>query len=86
MDNEKRFSSMSELYNYILPALNAKVSEFERKNIHCTSLDIWNYCVSRAWRIKNDLRIYELIDDIFNIDINSFLEYLKKAKDDKNAR
>ena len=86
MDSEKRFSSMSELYNYILPALNAKVCEFERNNIHCVSLDIWNYCVSSKWRIKNDLRIYELIDDIFNIDINSFLEYLKKIKDDKNAR
>ena len=68
VDNEK-FNSISDLYKRVLPALQAKISELKREKImFVDTIDVWNYCIENIWKNKNDLRIYELVDDILNVD------------------
>lgn len=90
MDNNEKFNSISDLYKRVLPALNTKVSELKREQItYINSLDIWNYCINNIWNNKNDLRIYEMVNDILNVDILKLEIYLKNNitdKDDKNER
>lgn len=67
--NSDKFNSLSDLYKRILPALEAKVSELKRDGFrYIESLDIWNYCIETKWKNRNNLRIYEMVDDIFNVD------------------
>jgi len=69
MDNNEKFTSVDELYKRLMPALKAKVSELKRENIiFVDELDIWNYAMENIWKHKSDLRIYELVDDILNVD------------------
>ena len=69
MDNNERFSSISDLYKRMLPAMHAKVSELKRENFNfIDTLDIWNYAMTYIWKNKSDLRIYEMVDDVLNID------------------
>ena len=77
-ETELKFASTYELYQRILPALKTKVAEFKREKIAIEPLDIWNYCLKNKWQYRNDLRIYELVADILNIDILNLEVYLKK--------
>lgn len=94
MDSDK-FSSISDLYKRLLPALNAKVVELKRENIkYIDALDIWNYCIENIWKRKSDLRIYELADDILNADglkielytRKNIMDYKNKLRNDDNER
>ncbi len=76
--SELKFTSTYELYQRILPALNTKVAEFRREKIDVEAIDIWNYCLKNKWQYRKDLRIYELVADILNIDIINLEIYLKK--------
>jgi len=68
-DNIDKISSASDLYKRVLPAIETKISELKRENIKFVDhLDIWNYCVENFWKNKSDLRIYEIVDDILNVD------------------
>ena len=61
-ETELKFASTYELY----------------QKIAIEPLDIWNYCLKNKWQYRNDLRIYELVADILNIDILNLEVYLKK--------
>ena len=77
-DNLEKFTSVTELYTRLLPALNAKLSEFKRLKItDLTPVNLWNYCLDKKWVNKKDLGIHDLVDDILNIDILEIKEYLK---------
>lgn len=77
--NSEKFSSINDLYRRILPALEAKVSELKRENIRLvTSKDIWNYCIEMKWKSKNDLRIYEIVNDIFETDGIKLESYIRQ--------
>ncbi len=77
-DNPEKFTSVTELYTRLLPALNAKLSEFKRLKItDLTPVNLWNYCLDKKWVNKKDLGIHDLVDDILNIDILEIKEYLK---------
>lgn len=79
MDNNEKFASINELYKRLMPALQAKISELKRENIiFVDELDIWNYAMENIWKYKNDLRIYELVDDILNIDGIKLEVYVRK--------
>ncbi len=70
VENEIKFNSVKDLYNRCYPALSTKVSELKREKINDISeIDIWNYCARNIWNNKKDLRIYELVDDILNVDL-----------------
>lgn len=77
--SEDKYNNVNELYVRILPALKTKVAELKREKIYyIKEKDIWNYCVENIWRNKKDLRIYELVDNILNIDAIKLDIYLKK--------
>ena len=82
MDDNEKFNSISDLYKRILPALNTRLLELKRENYqYIDVLDIWNYCVENIWKNRTDLRIYELVNDILNVDGLSLKMYLKKTND-----
>lgn len=79
MDNNEKFNSISDLYKRLLPALHAKVSELKRENyFYIDALDIWNYAMNNIWKNKNDLRIYEMVSDIFSIEGAKIDMYVRK--------
>jgi len=80
MDNNEKFCSIDDLYKKVLPALQAKVSELKRENINFVdTLDIWNYCIENIWRNKSDIRIYELVSDILNVDGIKLEVYVRRS-------
>ncbi len=80
--HEEKFASVDDLYKRVLPALNTKVDELQRENINFISaLDIWNYCANFKWNNKKDLRIYEMINDIFNVDVLEINQYIRRKNE-----
>ena len=78
---EEKFTSLKDLYERILPALETKVAELKRQKINFISCqDIWHYCIDNKWLNKKDLRIYEMVNDILNTDVLNLEIYIKKKK------
>lgn len=79
MDEEERFKSATDLYNRVLPALQAKVLEMAREKL--TNIEpfiIWEYCSEFLWKDKKDLRIYNIVSDIMNVDELKIYNYYKR--------
>lgn len=80
----EKFTSVSDLYKRILPALNAKVAEIKREKInYIENIDIWNYCVEYKWKQRKDLRIYEMVSDIFSVDALNLSRYIRMMKNER---
>ena len=61
------FSSLTELYDRIKPALNSKRKELERENLGYIQIeDIWNFLKERKWFQSRNLSLAEMVDDILN--------------------
>lgn len=76
MDYE--FKSILELYERLKPALNAKVAELKRHDINYIKIeDIWNYLRISKWSKANNLLLYQMVDDILNIDNMLLDNYVK---------
>ena len=74
--------NQNDLYIRLIPAFNTKIKEWQREKINnINKIDLWNYCIITKWQGKKDLRMYELVDDILNIDIVNFLKFMKENKD-----
>ncbi len=79
MVREDTFNSISDLYKRVLPALNTRLAELKREKItYIDTIDIWNYCINNCWRNKKNLRIYELVSDILNVDSLELIMYVRK--------
>lgn len=77
--NQDKFNSLTDLYKRVLPAIETKISELKREKIgFIDAIDIWNYCIENKWKNKNDLRIYEIVDDILNVDGLKVENYIRK--------
>ncbi|MFI3307531.1 MAG: post-transcriptional regulator [Mycoplasmatota bacterium] len=64
-----QFSSVTELYNRISPALTTKVSDLRRLNLnYIKEEDIWNYLKENVWSKYNNLALYQMVNDILNVD------------------
>lgn len=73
------FNSIKELYERLLPALNTKVTELKRNDIdYVKKEDIWNYLKDSKWSKANNLLLYQMVDDIINLDNYEIDEYVKK--------
>ena len=80
MANSEKFSSITDLYKRLLPAIRTKVDELKSNKIYDISeLDIWEYCKETLWKTRNDLRIYEMVNDILFVDALA-LELFKKQR------
>jgi len=79
------FNSVEELYKRVRPALSSKVKETKRCGITIVKEeDIWNYLIDSKWKNGNGLELFNIVDDILNVD-NLLLEkyVINKMKDFK---
>ena len=73
------FNSIKELYDRVTPALNTKVVELKRNDLdYIKKDDIWNYLKDKKWSKANNLLLYQMVDDILNLDNNEIDEYVKR--------
>ena len=73
------FNDIKELYERLIPALNAKVSELKRYDLdYIKSEDIWNYLKENKWVKSKDLLLYQMVDDIMNLENYVIDDYVKE--------
>ena len=73
------FNNIKELYERLLPALNTKVIELRRNDIdYIKKEDIWNYLKETKWTKANNLLLYQMVDDILNLDNEEIDNYVKE--------
>ncbi len=71
------FNSLEQLYIRLNPALNSKMNEIKVKGFgYIKKIDIWNYLSKYEWNNKKDLSLYEMVDDILNIDNIKLNDYV----------
>ena len=74
----REYNSQKELYLSLMPALNVKMKILKRNNYkEITREDIWNYLKDSKWSKANNLLLYQMVDDILNLDNNEIDEYVK---------
>ena len=80
MNNEIKFKSLNELYERIRPALKSKVRELKKKGYdYIHEEDIWNYLKNYKWTSSNSLDLGDMVNDIFNVEINELDHYVKSS-------
>lgn len=83
--NNEKINTITDLYKRVLPALKTKTSDLKRENFpFIKELDVWNYCIDNKWKHKKDLRIYEMVDDILNLEALKIEIYVRKKLIDRN--
>lgn len=76
------FSSLTELYERVKPALKSKCRDFKRLGIDYIDIsDIWNYLKNNVWNKGKNLTLADIVDDIMCVNIDALKEYVIK----KNA-
>lgn len=84
MAKDNYFNSIDDIYKRVLPAINTKLDELKRINFNVRNIDIWDYCVNCIWKNKNDLRIYEMVSDILNIDELKIRDFINNRNGEYN--
>ena len=83
---EIKFNSLEELYIRVKPALFTKKQELVRSGYdYIVEEDIWNCLKEEKWPQTTYLTLYQMIDDILNLD-NMYLEHYLKSKLKKSRR
>ena len=71
------FKSLDDLYKRIKPALYSKVMELKRNGIsYIKEEDIWNYLSINVWKNSELLSIYDMVNDILELDSSELKEYV----------
>lgn len=84
---EITFNSKQELYNHLLPALKTKKNELKRNGYdYIKETDIWNYLSEKIWSKATNLRIDEMVNDIFNVDDALVDAYLRTKLNEKERK
>lgn len=86
MAKDNYFNSLDDVYKRVLPAINTKLDELKRIHFNVRNIDIWDYCVKYMWRNRSDLRIYEMVSDILNVDELKLRDFIKDRNGDYNER
>ena len=78
-----KFSSLNELYNRLVPAIETKVIELKLNVINFITVDdIWNYLKKYKWAKGSNLTLSDCVDDILNTSDYEYKKYMKnKMKD-----
>lgn len=77
---EIEFKSVLELYERIKPALKAKANELKRiKYDYIKEEDIWNYLKEYKWKKSRGLDLFEMTNDILNLDVIALDSYVKEV-------
>lgn len=64
------FSSLEELKDRIMPALNKKASDFQTLGHNITEEDIFLYLKQNKWMHSKNLSLNEIVNDILKLDIS----------------
>lgn len=73
------FNSLKELYDRIKPALTSKRIEMKKYGFYYVKeADIWNYLTSKKWQTSKDLSLSEMVNDIFNSNLDEINDYVVK--------
>ena len=73
------FDNVEELYDRLKSALNTKIVELKRNDLDYIKPEhIWNYLKEEKWKKSKDLRLYQMVDDILNLDEGIIDEYVKE--------
>lgn len=73
------FNNIKELYDRLTPALNTKLAELKRNDLdYIKKDDIWNYLRITKWTSANNLLLYQMVDDILNLDNSIIDNYVKE--------
>lgn len=76
--NSMKFSSLEELYNKLIPAMDTKVNELRLNGISYINIDdIWNYNKSNNWVKSKDLTLSQCVNDILNTSDDKYKKYVK---------
>ena len=77
---EIKFKSLNELYTRLYPAFNTKKNELNNKGINVREIDIWNFLKENLWSKTTHLSIYDMVNDILNINEIELKNYINKTK------
>ena len=78
MNSDIRFKSLEDLYKRVRPALESKVGEINKKGYkYIHEEDIWNYLKTYKWTSSRDLDLWDIVNDIFNVDISSLNAFVQ---------
>lgn len=74
---QDNINSLKELYIKVTPALKAKKEELKRNKIRfITEKMIWDYLKNNIWYNKDNLSLYDIVDDILSLDEMALINYL----------
>ena len=80
------FNSLEELYQRLKPALKTKTSEMHRNGFrYIKEEDVWNYLKELKWKTSNNLNLYQMVNDVLNVD-NVIIDNYLKDKLESNKR
>lgn len=68
------FSSLEELRNKVNPVLTIKKNDFFNKGIYVNEDIIFNTLTENKWKKSNDLRFFQIINDIIRLDGDDLIE------------
>ena len=72
-----KFNSIDELYTRLKPAFTLKINELKSRNIQfITDKDMWIYLSKNKWSNTTDLELYDMVNDILNIDENDLISFV----------
>lgn len=78
---QDNINSLKELYLKVTPALKTKKEELKRNRIRfITEKMIWDYLKNNIWYNKDDLSLYDIVDDILSLDEIALINYLNGGK------
>ncbi len=72
------FTNLKELYERVLPALKAKSEELRRLGFEITERQIWDFLKEKKWKNSYNLLLYQMVDDIINLENIVIIDYYKK--------
>ncbi len=77
------FNNLKELYDRLKPALTSKKDELIKLGFdYIDEFDIWKYLGMKKWKSASDLLLYQMVDDIINVDNFVLADYYKNKKVD----
>ncbi len=65
------YKNQLELYQSLMPVFKVKERLINcEKNIDITINDIWHYLAINKWKNSSNLTLFDIVNDIINIDVN----------------
>ena len=75
------FTNLKDLYDRLTPALKSKKEELIRIGCdYINEIDIWNYLKDHKWKNSYNLLLYQMVDDILNVENIVIMDYYKKSE------